>query len=166
MKQVACWMVLVLVASAMPVFAAEDRCTEPDAQTCLNHMAAKRTQGWLGLDFDRSDPMFLKVEAVTPYSPASKAGFRPGDVLLTLNGASLQDEGALAKAKGDWLPGQAVTFMVQRSGFRKQIQVTLGRYNEQTFATMVGLHMLEYHVNGPTAISEPSGAETATNGKQ
>jgi len=163
--KISCWVVLVLVASATTVFASEDRCTEPDAQTCLNHMAAKRTQGWLGLDFDHSDPGVVRVDAVTPYSPASRAGFRPGDVLITLNGASFQEEEALTKAKGDWRPGQNVTFMIQRAGYRKQIQVVLGRYNDQTFATMVGMHMLEYHVTGPTAISEPPTSE-ATSGKQ
>ena len=122
--KISCWMVLILVASVVPALSAEDRCTEPDIQTCLNDMAAKRSQGWLGLDFDRTDPNTIKVDAVTPYSPASKAGFRPGDVLLTLNGASFQDDVALAKARGDWKPGQIVAFMVQRPGYRKQLQDT------------------------------------------
>ena len=162
-QKISCWMVLVLVATVVPAFAAEDRCTEPDIQTCMNHIAAKRTQGWLGLDFDRSDPNTIKVEAVTPYSPASKAGFRPGDVLLTLNGASFQDDEALAQAKGEWKPGQVVTFMVQRPGYKKQLQVTLGRYNDHTFATMVGLHMLEYHVTTLPAVAEAPPIEpTAT----
>lgn len=160
-QNISCWMVLVLVASVVPAFAGKDRCTEPDIQTCLNDMAAKRAQGWLGLDFDRSDPNSIKVEAITPYSPASKAGFRPGDVLLTLNGASFQDDAAMAKAKGDWKPGQVVTFMVQRPGYRRQLQVTLGRYNDHTFATMVGMHMLEYHVTLPTAVSEAPSTEPA-----
>jgi len=162
-QKISCWMVLVLVATVVPAFAAEDRCTEPDIQTCMNHIAAKRTQGWLGLDFDRSDPNTIKVEAVTPYSPASKAGFRPGDVLLTLNGASFQDDEALAQAKGEWKPGQVVTFMVQRPGYKKQLQVTLGRYNDHTFAMMIGLHMLQYHVTSTPAVAEaPSAEPTAT----
>lgn len=161
-QKISCWTVLVFLASVVPAFAAENRCTEPDIQTCLNDMAAKRTQGWLGLDFDRTDPNSIKVQAVTPYSPASKAGFRPGDVLITLNGASFQDDVALAQARGDWHPGQVVTFMVQRPGYRKQLQVTLGRYNDHTFATMVGMHMLEYHVTAPTAVSEAPSEPTAT----
>jgi hypothetical protein len=152
--KLSCWMVPVLVAFAAPAFAAEDRCTEPDIQTCLNHMAVKRTQGWLGIDFDRSDPGAVKVQAVTPLSPASRAGFRTGDVLLTLNGASLTDDAALAKAKGEWMPGQVVMFTIQRSGFKRRMPVTLGKYDDRTFAMMVGMHMLEYHVLAPTAISE------------
>ena len=157
----ACWTVLVLVAIAAPAFAAEDRCTEPDIQTCLNHMAVKRTQGWLGIDFDRSDPSVVRVEAVTPLSPASRAGFRPGDVLLTLNNASLTDDVALAKAKGEWLPGQVVMFTIQRSGFKRRLPVTLGKYDDRTFAMMVGMHMLEYHVLPPAAISEAPEIEAA-----
>jgi PDZ domain len=153
-QKISCWTVLVLVACVVPALAGEDRCTEPDIQTCLNHMAAKRTQGWLGLDFDRSDPGVIKVAAVTPLSPASRAGFRPGDVLLTLNGASLTDDAALAKAKGEWLPKQVVMFTVQRSGFKRRIPVTLGKYDDRTFAMMVGMHMLEYHVQVPAMISE------------
>ena len=162
MKQISCWMVLVLVASAVPVFAAESTCTEPDLQTCLNHLAAKRTQGWLGLDFDRSDPSVVKVEAVTPYSPASRAGFRVGDVLVSLNGASLQDEEALQKAKGDWLPGQTVTWLIRRGQMRKQIPVTLGRYSEQAFVTMVGRHMLAFHVTGAIASTAAPGTGATT----
>jgi S1-C subfamily serine protease len=158
-------MVLVLVATAVPVFATENRCTEPDIQTCLNDMAAKRTQGWLGLDFDHSDPTVIRVEDVTPYSPASKAGFHSGDVLLTLNGASFRDEDALRKAKGDWLPGQTVTFLVRRASIQKQIVVTLGRYSETEFATMVGLHMLQYHVTSPTVVTQASAADGSANAK-
>ncbi len=160
-QKISCWVMLVLAAFVVPAFASEDRCSEPDIQTCLNHMAAKRTQGWLGLDFDRSDPTIVKVEAVTPLSPASRAGFRPGDVLLTLNNASMQDEEALAKAKGDWLPGQHVVFLIQRNGYKKLMPVTLGKYDDTTFATMVGLHMLEYHVTSPTQISEASSSDGA-----
>ena len=157
-RKISCWAVLVLAAFVAPAFASEDRCSEPDIQTCLNHMAAKRTQGWLGLDFDHSDPSIIRVQAVTQLSPASRAGFKSGDVLISLNGASFQDEAALSKAKGDWLPGQHVTFVIQRSGYRKQIQVTLGKYDDLTFATMVGLHMLQYHVTSPTVVTDASSA--------
>jgi predicted metalloprotease with PDZ domain len=154
-KQISCWMVLVFMAGAVPVLADGNMCTEPDAQTCLNHMAAKRTHGWLGLDFDRSDPAAIKVEAVTPYSPASRAGFRKGDVLLSLNGASLQDEEALQRAKGPWLPGQSISFNIRRGEIQKQINVTLGRYSDKTFVAMLGRHMLEYHATAASTVYDP-----------
>ena len=165
MKQISCWMALVLMAGAVPVHADRGKCTEPDAQTCLNHMATKRTLGWLGLDFDRSDPKQVVVEAVTPTSPAAVAGFRVGDVMLTLNGASFQDDPALQKAKGEWMPGQKVTCTIRRGPIQKTIPVTLGRYTRQGFVSMLGEHMLEYHTATMAASTEETNMEGTTQQK-
>ena len=169
MKQISCWMVLVLMASAAPALADGERCTEPDAQTCLDHLASSHNQGWLGLEYVHSGASLVQVREVvrevTPYSPASKAGFQVGDVLLTVNGADLSDPSAVKKAKGRWLPGQTVSYTVRRGDVEKQLTVILGRMPEKAFVTMVGRHMLENHTSPAAAAIQESGIEVTAEAK-
>src|SRR5262245_40983388 len=88
---------LLMVALAVPAFAGA-KCEAADAQACLNQMSALKDKGWMGLDLDKSDMTAVKVKAITPGSPASKAGFAVGDVVVAINGASLADKEALQKA--------------------------------------------------------------------
>jgi S1-C subfamily serine protease len=164
MKQM-CWMVLLLVASAVPALADGERCTEPDAQTCLDHMVAAHQRGWLGLEYERSAAGNPKVREVTPYSPASKAGFRVGDVLLTVNGADVRDPEAVKQAMHEWRPGQIVTYTIRRATMQKQLMVTLGHQPEKAFADMVGRHMLENHVSPASAAIQEAGIEVTSAAK-
>jgi len=67
----------------------------------------------------------VKVEAVVPGSPAEKAGVRPGDVVLKLDGkevANLRDfSGKLKEAQ----PGQIVKATLRRDGKEIDVDVTL-----------------------------------------
>jgi hypothetical protein len=67
----------------------------------------------------------VKVEAVVPGSPAEKAGVKPGDVVLKLDGkdvANLRDFSE--KLKGAQ-PGQAVKATLRRDGKELEVVVTL-----------------------------------------
>ncbi len=67
----------------------------------------------------------VKVEAVVPGSPAEKAGVKPGDVLLKLDGtavASLRDYSERLKAAR---PGQTVRATLRRDGKELDVDVTL-----------------------------------------
>jgi hypothetical protein len=67
----------------------------------------------------------VKVEAVVPGSPAEKAGVKPGDVLLKLDGtdvASLRDYSERLKAAR---PGQTVRATFRRDGKEIDLDVTL-----------------------------------------
>ena len=150
-------MALVLITASAPAWAG--RCTEPDAQTCLDHLVAKHHQGWLGFEYERSDDGVVQIHEVTPYSPAAHAGFRVGDVLLSMNGADFGDPSAVKKARGDWLPGQLVTYTVRRGAAAKRLAVRLGRMPEKDFARMVGRHMLENHVSPAYAAIPGEGIE-------
>jgi serine protease Do len=67
----------------------------------------------------------VKVDAVVPGSPAEKAGVKPGDVVLKLDGrdvANLRDFSE--KLKGAQ-PGQVVTATLRRDGKELVVAVTL-----------------------------------------
>jgi C-terminal processing protease CtpA/Prc len=152
---------LALVLFTIPVhaWAGLGRCPEPDTQTCLDHMVARHHQGWLGFEYERRDEGSVQIREVTRYSPASHAGFRVGDILLTMNGADFGDPSSVKKARGDWLPGQFVSYTVRRGTTSKRIAVRLGRQPEKDFVRMVGRHMLENHVGAAYAAIPGEGVE-------
>jgi len=150
---------LVLFLIPAHAGAGPGRCPEPDAQTCLDHMVARHHQGWLGFEYERSDEGVVQIHEVTPYSPAARAGFRVGDVLLTMNGADFGDPSSVKKARGDWLPGQLVIYTVRRGTTPKRISVKLGRQPEKDFVRMLGRHMLENHVSPALAAIPGEGIE-------
>ncbi len=149
---------------AAPVIAGSGEKCSSDIQTCLNHWAAKKDMGWVGLEYDKTQEGTIKVKAVTPDSPAAAAGFMAGDVLVAMNGAKMSDKEAMKKAKGDWKVGQAVSYTVQRAGAEKKIAVTLGKAPESVFASMVGNHMLENHATVSTAAATEPATKAAVTG--
>lgn len=124
------------------------KCTG-SAQDCLNGRAAKLAQhGWLGLETAKNDWGGYTVEAVTPESPAADAGFRPGDVLVALNGVALEEKNheALKQAKSQLGVGKQVRYTVKRDGQKRELTATLAPVPREVLAQWVGEHMLEHHV--------------------
>lgn len=58
----------------------------------------------------------LRVLAVREQSPARRAGFAPGDLLLTFNDLPLADEAQLEQAFNAPQAGRRLTFCVRRDG--------------------------------------------------
>jgi len=94
------------------------------------------TRGWLGVriqnvdqslaeSFGLSKPEGALVSEVTPDSPADKAGFLPGDIILTFNGKSVPFSSALPPLVGVIKPGDTVKSEVLREGSRKTVSVTI-----------------------------------------
>lgn len=134
------------LALATPVLAGSGGKCSQDAQTCLNHFSSYREQGWLGLKYDANEKGEYVVKTVTEGSPAAKAGFQLGDVLLTLNGASMSDKEAVKKAKGEWKVGSQVSYTIRREKNEQQVTATLAAMPEEVFAAMVGDHMIKDHM--------------------
>ncbi len=152
MKRLSILAALALVAViAAPSWAGSGEKCVADAQTCLNKMSAKKSGAWIGLEFDKSAEGVMKVKRVVADSPAEKAGFQVGDVLVALNGAKMSDYDAMKKAKGAWSVGQQVTYTVERKGAETAVAVTLGEMPTEVHAAMVGYHMIDHHVTTPTA---------------
>jgi serine protease DegQ len=84
-------------------------------------------RGWIGVELVQINPelarsLDLPVEAgvlisgVLQDGPASKAGMRPGDVVLKVNGQPVPNRGALLNRIGDLSPGSAAQVEVARRG--------------------------------------------------
>ena len=157
---------VVAVAVAAPAFAGHgaasksEKCSY-DAQTCLNGISAKKDKGWLGLELDYGDAGVMAVKKVVPSSPAERAGFMAGDVLVSRNGIKMSDHEALKADKSAWKVGARVTYTVQRKSVEKSIPVTLVAMPEEVFARMVGDHMISDHMTATTAAAttESKGTE-------
>jgi S1-C subfamily serine protease len=149
-------MAAAVLAIAAPAWAGSgEKCTA-NAQDCLSHWSAKRTTGWVGLNFDKTNKEAMVISSVVAGSPAEKAGFKSGDMLVALNGANLRDKEAVKAAKGSWTPGSKVTYTVKRGTSEKKLEVTLAKMPEDVFAQMIGAHMLEDHMAALDAASVDS----------
>lgn len=139
------------VAVAAPALAGGkgEKCSQ-DAQACLNHMAAKKAKGWMGLELDKTAEGQQSVKKVVDGTPAAAAGFMVGDVLIQRNGISVSDYEALKADKASWNVGSKVTYTIRRADAEKQLVVTLAAMPEEVFASMVGAHMVNDHM-GVTA---------------
>jgi hypothetical protein len=101
-------------------------------------------RGWLGVYTDElTKPMLVALDVdhgvlvteVAEESPAAKAGIEVGDVIVSLDGQSMNDGSALRWAVRD-RPEQKVTLNVRRRGKDKKLDVTIGTREgaEQTFS--------------------------------
>lgn len=62
-----------------------------------------------------------------PDGPAAEAGIEVGDVILTFDGAEIEDTRELVRIVGDAAVGETVRVVVFREGATQTILVTLGR---------------------------------------
>jgi len=63
---------------------------------------------------------------LVPGGPAEQAGLEPGDVILALDGKTVESSSELIVAIRSKRPGDSVTFRVRRDGAEQEIRVTLG----------------------------------------
>jgi serine protease Do len=68
------------------------------------------------------------ISGVTPGAPAAGAGIRPGDIVLSLNGAPIRDDTHLITSLAEFRPGQRVTLGLRRDGRLQDVEVTLGEF--------------------------------------
>jgi S1-C subfamily serine protease len=117
--------------------------TQADYQKMAEKMAAK---GWLGIETEKAAGGYA-IKAVVPGSPAERAGFRQGDVLVALNGVQLGDESQkekLYKVKSALGPGKTATYTVARGGAETSITATYGEVPRDVMAKWLGEHVLEH----------------------
>ncbi|MCB9497685.1 MAG: Do family serine endopeptidase [Fibrobacteria bacterium] len=97
----------------------------------------KVVRGWLGLsiadlDADLAEALGIpgrngtRVEQVVPGSPAEKAGFLAGDVVLELDGRIITGAADLRNHVAAHRPGEKVEVKFLRDGVEKSVQVELG----------------------------------------
>jgi Do/DeqQ family serine protease len=79
------------------------------------------------------------VSDVVDGSPAAKAGIKPGDVVLAMNGTPIEHVDALGYRLATQAIGSTVTLDVLSKGEKKSMQVTLERAPEGASATEVSI---------------------------
>ena len=156
--------VVCLLAGAAPV--AADHGPEHDkkgcsasAEACIRAMRDKLGEhGWVGIEMTRQDDAGRPVvTGIVEDSPAERAGFARGDVLVAFNGVSHEEgeDAVNAEVQRAAVPGKMIVIGVQRNGRRVDLEVTLGRIPDFLLAQWVGQHMLEGHSGEAEAAPRP-----------
>jgi serine protease Do len=103
------------------------------------------TRGWLGVQIqpvtsEVADAMGLKqvsgalVDEPQANGPAAKAGIKPGDVIVSVDGQPIHDSRDLAQKIGAKTPGASVQLEVMREGKSQTFTVALGEMSNQQHA--------------------------------
>jgi len=71
------------------------------------------------------------VNQVTAGSPAEKAGLQPEDVVLSVDGRTIENNGDLSRYIASKAPGTTVRLEILRGKGRQTVNVTLGTFQEQ-----------------------------------
>ncbi|MBI1339544.1 Do family serine endopeptidase [bacterium] len=96
----------------------------------------KVTRGWLGVSIQSISPQVADaldlpdakgaiVADVTKGSPASKSGFKSGDIIVGINGDAVKDSRDVTRRVGGLLAGSNNTFKIIRDGKPTSISVTV-----------------------------------------
>jgi serine protease Do len=97
----------------------------------------KVTRGWLGVSIQPLTQELAKsfgitgtqgalVASVSEDSPAAKAGFKPGDVIVTFDGKTVEGPRMLPAMVANTSVGRPVPVVVLRDGKRETVMVTVG----------------------------------------
>jgi serine protease DegQ len=85
----------------------------------------KVQRGWLGIE-GSSGSSGVVVGTVLPNSPAAAAGLTPGEVITAISDRKVSSMTALVVQLRKLKPGSTTTLVVERSGERRTVAVTLG----------------------------------------
>lgn len=149
MKRAFCVIAVVMtMVVAGPATAGEGGKCSASTQDCLNYMAKNlENRGWVGIEMDDEGGMDkMVVTRVVEDSPAQRAGFREGDVMVAVNGVTFSDENQkkLKDVRYSMTPGADFTYTVARRGKKIDLEVELGRIPENVRAEWIGNHMMDH----------------------
>jgi serine protease Do len=99
----------------------------------------KVVRGWIGVTIQRvspdiADSLGLKeakgalVDEPQDGSPASKAGLKSRDVILSVDGRSIKDGRDLARVIANEKPGESIKLSIMRDGKERTVELTVGTY--------------------------------------
>ena len=138
--------------------AAQNMSVDPPGQPWVFSSEDTGTSAYLGVDIsdvttERLSALKLKEEKgvevtmVDQDAPAGKAGIKEHDVILTMNGTSIESGAQLRRMIHETPPGRLVTLGLSREGQPLTVKVQLGdKHKEFSF---VGPNMKDFHVEVP-----------------
>jgi serine protease Do len=85
----------------------------------------------LAESFGLDRPRGALVSTVEPGGPADKAGVKPGDVILAVNGTNIERYGELSGRISNMRPGSDARLTVFRAGKQQDMDVKVAELNEQ-----------------------------------
>jgi serine protease Do len=91
----------------------------------VDHGSIER--GWLGVSVEDVSKGGVIVAGVDHAGPALRAGVRPGDMVLALNGEAIDSARGLIRAVAAITPGNQARLTVRRQGHEVELSVTVGR---------------------------------------
>ena len=89
----------------------------------------------LAQSFGLDKPRGALVSSVEPGGPADKAGLKPGDVLLAVNGKAVDRSAELPPLVAAVKPGSKANFEVWRDGAKRTVAVTVGELKPEQVAS-------------------------------
>ena len=138
-------------------YAAESWSLDPTEQPFAFYSEDSGTSAYLGVDIsdvttERLSALKLKdekgveVTMVDQDAPAGKAGIKEHDVILTMNGTSIESGAQLRRMIHEMPPGHLVTFGLSRAGEPMTVRVQLADKHKEF---SMGPSMKDFHVNIP-----------------
>jgi C-terminal processing protease CtpA/Prc len=133
-------------AGSAPAFSQEEKAKEKEKQEKKVVVTVETSrQAWLGVSLTDMNADMAKekgikadegayIREVVEDSPAEKAGFESGDVVVEFNGRSIYDADDLTKAVRKAEPGSTAKAIVLRKDQKKTIQVKLGKTPKNSLA--------------------------------
>jgi hypothetical protein len=147
MKKYGVFLVVVLLA-AVPAMAGDKGTCDGNPDDCAKKMQAKLAhKAWLGISYETDENGRWVVTSVEPHSPAQKAGFAKGDVVLAVDGVafSKENKAALKAVYTEMQPGSEATYVVKRKGAKVKLQATLSHVPDELQAKWIAEHMSKSH---------------------
>ena len=147
MKKLFAVLVVALIV-AMPAMAGDKGKCAGSGEDCLKKMEQKSAhKAWLGIEYETNDQGRWVVKDVYKGSPAQKAGFEQGDVLLAINGVeySKENKPALKELYSTLEPGSQTKYVVERQGGKVKLAATLGSVPKEVQAKWINEHMKNHH---------------------
>ncbi|MBW8906581.1 MAG: DegQ family serine endoprotease [Betaproteobacteria bacterium] len=89
----------------------------------------------LAQSFGLPKPEGALVSSVENNSPAARAGIKPGDVILSWNGAAVDESAQLPALVADTAPGKSAQVKLWRNGAEQTLAVTVGNMQDQKLAS-------------------------------